>query len=122
MKKSLTALLISIMALTVGCSSTSTSTHAEEVSTIHSNLSHVNMKKIHKAIDDGAEKSGWITTEYKSNEVIAEKIDGEDSIMVSIKIENGRLKYLQENEEATSDIDDLSEAISEEIHKGSSTH
>jgi len=115
--------LISALALTLfsACSNTSNSTPTS-VNSTHANTHNVNMKTLHKAIMQGAEDAGWIATEFKTNEVIAEKIDGEDSIVVSVKIIDGRVHYLQEGEEVTSDIDDLEDAISEAIHSKTSSH
>lgn len=116
MKKTITTILLSISAITfaVGCSSTSS---AEA----HASVKHINTSDIHDAVIRGAEKAGWITTEFKINEVIAEKINGDKSSAVSIKIIDGRVNYINESE-SVDGLSDLQDAISDEIHSGPSSH
>jgi len=49
---------------------------------------HMTQKNIHKIIKKAGEDAGWTMTEFKSNAIIAEKIDGDNSIAVTVTFSN----------------------------------
>ncbi|WP_040766497.1 hypothetical protein [Sulfurimonas gotlandica] len=74
-------------------------------------------KKIAHAIEKAGEKTGWKITEFKSNEVIAEKVDGENTISSTVEFSEGHIEF--SNNSATSDLRD---AIEDELSKEASAH
>lgn len=74
-------------------------------------------KKVINAIKNAGKKIGWKITEFKSNEVIAEKTDGESTVSSSIKFTDGYVDF--SNNDTTSNLRD---AIEEELSKSSSSH
>jgi len=62
--------------------------------------------KIHKLIKKAGENSGWIMTEFKSNALIAEKIDGDDSKAVTVTFSTSSYDIEPENSELDSAIED----------------
>lgn len=116
MKKILTLSLISALTLVLstGCNSThgdpSVSADALYVNT-HDN------KKILHAIEKAGEENGWKITEFKSNEVIAEKTDDGETVSSSIKFQDGHIEF--SNDDAASD---LSSDIEEALENSSSAH
>ena len=114
LKKLLSILSISALTLllSVGCASTHSSEEAHS-----GDYQKLSNKQIHQAIMRGGEKAGWKMTEFKDNEVIAEKIEDGDSEMVSVKIHNGHVSY--EGEASHSDLED---AIYEALHSNGSEH
>lgn len=77
---------------------------------------HDNEKIIH-AIKKAGEETGWKITEFKSNEVIAEKTDDGKTVSSSIKFADGHIEF--ENADATSELRD---AIEDELSIDSSSH
>jgi len=128
MKKILSITLISALTLVLstGCSSKSdsavvpASTAEKRDAKVSKEALYVNThdnKKIAHAIEKAGEKTGWKITKFKSNEVIAEKTDGEETISSTIKFSEGHIEF--EDNEATMDLRD---AIAEELSKNASSH
>jgi len=116
MKKILSLSLITAftLVLSTGCNSThgdpSVSADALYVNT------HNNEKILH-AIEKAGEANGWKITEFKNNEVIAEKSDDGDTISSSIKFQDGHIEF--SNSDAASD---LSSDIEDALENSSSAH
>ena len=124
MKKILSITLISTLALVLSTGCSSKSNYAPDAAHADAKVSekalyvktHDN-KKIAHAIEKAGEKTGWKITEFKSNEVIAEKTDNGESVSSSIKFSDGHIEF--SNNDATSDLRD---AIEDELSKDSSLH
>jgi len=114
LKKLLSLLALSALALVLstGCASTTNSEEAHA-----GNYSKLTHKQIHDAIMNGGEKAGWKMTEFKDNEVLAETFEDGEGEVVSIKIHNGHVSY-----EGEASHGDLEDAIYDELHSGKSTH
>ena len=114
MKKLLSLLSISVLTLTLstGCSSTSGGEEAHS-----GNYKRLTDKQIHAAVMSGGEKAGWKMTEFKSNEIIAEKFEDEQGEMISVKIHDGHVSY-----EGEASHGDLEDAIYDELHSNNSSH
>ena len=116
MKKIVSLSLISALTLVLstGCNSThgdpSVSEDALYVNT------HDNEKILH-AIEKAGKANGWKITEFKSNEVVAEKTDDGETVSSSIKFQEGHIEF--SNDEAASD---LSDDIEEALENSSSKH
>ncbi|MEA1891680.1 MAG: hypothetical protein U9N33_03110 [Campylobacterota bacterium] len=127
MKKILSMTLVSALTLVfyTGCSSASPAPDSSSVEAvkdvkISEQALHVNTRsneKIAHAIKKAGDKTGWKITEFKSNEVIAEKTDDGETVSSGIKFNQGYIEF--ENNSATSDLRD---AIEEEFEKNSSAH
>ena len=76
-----------------------------------------NNEKILHAIKKAGEETGWKITEFKGNEVVAEKTDDGETVSSSIKFADGHIEF--GNSDATSDLRD---AIEDELSKDSSSH
>ena len=114
MKKILSLSLISALTLVLstGCNSThgdpSVSEDALYVNT------HDNEKILH-AIETAGEENGWKITEFKYNEVIAEKTDDGETVSSSIKFQEGHIEF--SNSDAASDLSsDIEEALEKVEH------
>ena len=121
MNKILSITLISAISLVLstGCSGTSTSPESHDAK-VSADALYVNThdnKKIAHAIEKDGEKTGWKITEFKSNEVVAEKTDGWKTISSSVKFSEGHIEFSDSS--ATSDLRD---AIEEELSKTASAH
>lgn len=121
MKRILSITLISTVTLMLssGCSGGLYSPEHKDAKVSKNALyvkTHNNEKIIH-AIKKAGEETGWKITEFKSNEVIAEKIDDGKTVSSSIKFTGGHIEF--ENADATSDLRD---AIEDELSKDSSSH
>jgi hypothetical protein len=121
MNKILSITLISAitLVLSTGCGGTSPSPESHDAKVSEDALyvqTHDN-KKIAHAIEKAGEKTGWKITEFKSNEVIAEKVDGENTISSTVKFSEGHIEF--SNNSATSDLRD---AIEDELSKEASAH
>ena len=126
MKKILSVAFISALALmlSTGCSSKGDAKPSNAPANLDAKVSkealyvktHDN-KKIAHAIEKAGEKTGWKITEFKSNEVIAEKTTNGDTISSNVKFSDGHIEF--SNNEATMD---LREAIETECNKSSSAH
>ncbi|WP_324171932.1 hypothetical protein [Sulfurimonas sp.] len=103
MKKILSITLISAFALlfSTGCGKTL-------------DVKKYNSKKIEHAIIKAAETTGWRMTEFKNNEILAEKTEDEKTVSTSIKYSRGKIAF-DENVNTS----DLQDAIAEELNKTS---
>ncbi len=110
------------MFLLTGCGGGNTQTAGESMSggaelTLQS---HTKTKTVHEAIIKAGEAQGLKMTEFKSNAIIAEKADGDDSASATITFTNDKITIMTE----TGDIgaDDLLDAINDELEKEGSHH
>jgi len=116
MKKILSMGLISLftLVLSTGCNSMSGDPEIpDNALEIHT---HGNEKALH-AIEKAGAMNGWTITEFKINEVIAEKTNNGDTISSSIKVYDNYIIF--ENPIAASA---LSDDIEDELNKDSSSH
>jgi len=60
---------------------------------------HLSQEQFHNIIMSAGEKSGWIMTKFKSNSIIAEKIQKNDSLVVTIKFDKSSFSILPDNSE-----------------------
>lgn len=119
MKKIIILGLVSALSTFVflGCSSKATSpeSHTLELGTTSEDgRGHVcdySREEIYKMIKEAGEKDGWTMTEFKSNEFIAERIDGDESLSVSVIFNGHSIDIEPENDELKST---LSKAL---VHK-----
>jgi len=113
MKKILSIAIISTLALVLstGCSSTTPTAGHDMDSKISEEALYMeaNNEKIIEVIKIAADGSGWDITEFKSNEIIAEKTDNGETISSIIKIYNGYIEF--ENEDASELHDAVDDAI-----------
>ena len=110
MKKILSLSLISLLTLVLSSGCNSTSADGLQVKT------HDNEKILH-AIEKAGKQNNWNITEFKNNEVIAEKTDNGETVSSSIKFQDGNIQF--SNSEAASD---LSGDIKEALEDTSSAH
>lgn len=75
----------------------------------------VDKKVLHKVILEAGRGAGWIMTEFKNNEIIAEKIDGGSSVTASVHF--GSHGFHITPEEGTGDLKD---AINDRLSSSSS--
>ena len=80
---------------------------------------HTKTNDVHDAIMKAGEKEGLKMTEFKSNAIIAEKADGDDSASATITFTNK--KVIVRDEAGDINAADLLEAIEEEL-KGEEGH
>ena len=118
MKKFITLSLVSAVTalLFIGCSSSTPAPSSNDAKTADNTFfsKHLTMEKAHKVILTAGEEAGWKMTEFKSNAIIAEKTDGEDTIAVTISFNNDSFDINPKN----SDLEDaISEAV-ENMNKG----
>ena len=103
------------MFLMTGCSGGNIQTSEDSMSggTELTLQSHTKTEVVHDAIIKAGEKNGLKMTEFKSNAVIAEKADGDNSASATVTFTNDKIVIIDE----TGDIDaeDLLEAIEEEL-------
>ncbi len=126
MKKILTITLISIITVMIssGCKDGSSVTPVEPQEVRDAKVSkealyvgvHDN-EKLSKAIKKAAKKTGWKITEFKSNEVLAEKTEAEDTISSSVCFSHGYVEFSNND-----DTSDLRDAIKEELSSNTATH
>lgn len=74
-------------------------------------------KKIIRVVEKACEKIGWKITKFKSNEVLVEKTDNEDTVSSSVKFVEGYIEFSN-----NTDTLDLREAIKEEMSNTTSLH
>jgi len=67
-------------------------------------------QKVHKLILQAGEENGWRMTEFKSNELVAEKMTSDGTISVDIKFDNHSFEIDPEN-------DDLSDILKSVLNK-----
>ncbi|MEA3374560.1 MAG: hypothetical protein U9Q62_12820 [Campylobacterota bacterium] len=100
--------------LMVGCSSKEADTSAGDAK--HADAVHVEnvtVEQLHKAVMAAGEAEGWKMTEFKSNEILAEKF-GDDEASVSIKLSRHGYEIHGDN------AGDLEDAIEEQLSAESS--
>ncbi len=71
-----------------------------------SEKAHLTQEKVSKIISQAAEEAGWKITEFKSNALIAEKIDGEDSISTTITFNKESFDINPENDDLEDVLND----------------
>ena len=118
MNKILTLALVSALALVLstGCSSKGNIMDVEAPKEAIYTNSHSNEKVI-KAIVKAGAKTNWKITEFKSNEVVAEKVGSNETVSSSIKMFDGYLEF--SNNSQTSD---LRSAIKNELENLDKAH
>lgn len=108
------ALLILILLMS-SCSSKAETLPAKEAMYLTGSDNAVGRKlfskeKMHQAIIDGGRDAGWRMTPFKSNAVIAEYLDGDDSLVVTVYFDRYGYDFSPE-----SDISELREAIDKRL-------
>lgn len=108
------ALLILIL-FTNSCSSKEEITPVKEATYLAGSDSTVGRKlfsknKMYQAIIDGGRDAGWRMTPFKSNGIIAEYLDGDDSLVVTVYFDSYGYDFSPEG-----DISDLREAIDKRL-------
>ena len=108
--------------LITGCGGASTTSAEDSMSGgIEMTLQgHHSNKSIQKAIIKVGEEHGWKITEFKSNAVVAEKIDGDDSASATITFDKDKIILMDESGDI--DANDLLEYINEELTKEDDHH
>ena len=128
MRKRLSIVLISSVALllSTGCSSTKANTIAddykssENTTKIASSSFDVNIKnsiKVCNIAKKVGERNGWKMTEYKPNEIFAEKRVNEKTIFTTIKFFEGTLTFSN-----ASEAKDLFNAVKKEFSSKTTSH
>jgi len=109
MKKLLTTLLIpAISLLVVGCSTkVSPDADAQTASFQHFTPKH-SLSEVHDLIVQAGKENGWRMTEFKNNEIIAEKVSDDATKAVSIKFSKNYFHIEPED-------DELEDAIEEKL-------
>jgi len=129
MKKITSLTLISSVALLLitGCGGSGPTAENEghNDAKISKNALYVNTynnKKLAKAIQQAGEESGWKITKFKTNAVVAEKVNEDNTYATTLKFNNGHVEF--ENAEGTtdSDVEDLRDAIENIANAESSEH
>ncbi len=111
------ALLLSVFMM-AGCSSKEAAPAAGEMSAVDAkyagatHVGNVTSKQLHHAIMAAGKAQGWRMTEFKNNEVIAEKF-GDDAVTASIKFSKHGYEIHSESENGL--ISDLTAAIKEQL-------
>ena len=65
----------------------------------HSSSMHLSQEQFHTIIMSAGEKNGWIMTKFKSNRIIAEKMQKDTSLAVTIKFDKSSFTVLPANSE-----------------------
>ena len=117
MKKMIKIALASavLMFLFTGCSGGNIQTAADSASGgIELTLQgHTKTDTVHAAIMKAGEKNGLKMTEFKSNAIIAERADGDNSASATVTFTNDKVIIMDESGDI--DAEDLLEAIEEEL-------
>jgi predicted nucleic acid-binding Zn ribbon protein len=127
MKKILSIALISTLSLVLstGCSSKEDVKPAQTAKPKHVDakvsedalfVHEKNNKKVLHDIKKAGEKTGWHITDFKTNEVIAEKTTNENTVSSSVVFSDGHIEF--SNPEATQDLRD---AIEKECNANTDT-
>ena len=109
--KKMASITLSVLAtsiLMLGCNSNVSNEEQSETHSYHQK--DLTQHKMHKLIIHAGEEAGWIMTEYKSNTILAEKIDGDDSISAEVKFTGSTFSVISD-----SDADDLEDAIEDAL-------
>ncbi len=92
--------LFSIFALSACISEASPESHTGTVK-----KKHMTQEKVHKIIKKAGKDAGWKMTEFKSNAMIAEKIDGANSVALTVTFSNSSYDISPKNSDLASAID-----------------
>ena len=76
-----------------------------ESHTGHVEKKHMTQKKVHNIIKKAGQDAGWTMIEFKSNTLIAEKHNGDDSVAVTVTFSNSHYDINPENSELSSILD-----------------
>ena len=76
---------------------------------------HTTNKKLHEAIMKAGESQGLKMIEFKSNAIIAERADGDNSASATITFSKDKIIIMEESGDI--DADDLLEAIEKELQE-----
>jgi len=107
MKKVILSMVISLSSALVFTSCSATEASPEDKSG-YITLPKVSQEGIEKIILQSGQKNGWIMTQFKNNTIIAEKIDGDDSISTTVTFDKSSFNLDPKN----SDLRDiLNEAL-----------
>lgn len=124
MKKIVAMTLVSAvsMLLVAGCSTKSgvhTAEHSFSGGYELALKGHPGNKRLHDAIVKAGESTGWNMTEFKSTALIAEKINGDESITATISFYDDKIIIMQDSSTSgssyDSDVKTLLGAINEAI-------
>ncbi|MEA3330084.1 MAG: hypothetical protein U9Q29_00115 [Campylobacterota bacterium] len=126
MKRAITLGVVSIISslILVGCSGTSPSASESTSVTVRADAKHsgwtqinanITQEKLHTLIKTAGEKDGWKMTEFKSNAIIAEKTDGDDTTAVTISFDKHSFTTNPKNS-------DLEDVISDALADTTSSH
>ena len=99
----------------IGCA-----TSGEGVKPLQSDIK--NPHAAYEAIVATAKNEGYRVTEFKSNEVIVEKSEGEKTCAASIRIYDGEIFFESDENAPCGELSELRENIEEALEKGSSEH
>ncbi|MCW8838181.1 MAG: hypothetical protein OQJ77_05155 [Thiovulaceae bacterium] len=85
-------------------------------------LNHNNKNSLEHIIEKAAANSGWDITKFKSDRVIAERVDGDTTYSTTLKLfERDRcIEFENGSDTSDSDVSDLRDAIEDEAEKSSS--
>ena len=103
MKKVITLSILSLFSIFALSACMSTASPEAHTGTVEKK--HMTQKKVHKIIKKAGEDAGWNMTEFKSNAMIAEKIDGDDSVAVTVTFSNSSYDISPENSDLATAID-----------------
>ena len=67
---------------------------------------HMTQEKVQKIILQAGEDAGWTMTEFKSNAVIAEKTDGDDTKAVTVKFTRSSYDISPKDSELSNILED----------------
>ncbi len=125
MKKILALTLISsvTLILTTGCGGSGPSAKSPlKDPSVNENALYINTQnndKIAKSIHTAGQQAGWRVTDFNSNALIAEKIDGDTSYITTVEFHNGHIEFNNEDGTSDSDISDLKDAIEKALKENS---
>jgi hypothetical protein len=129
MKKMVTMTLVTAIStlLLVGCNTTTDSVAPEQSFSggYETPLpAHTDKRKVHNAVMEAGNDSGWIMTEFKPTIIIAEKIVDGKSASATISFGQDKLIIVQENSTLDSKyktyVDELQDVIYEKLQSESS--
>jgi len=109
MKKLLKRIIVSLFSILImtGCASNLPKPYSKNITFFKL---HLSKKEIRNTLIDIGKKNGWYMTEFDDNKIIAEKLDGKNSTVVTI-VYNSNSYYLKPNNSDLQDI--LDSALSD---------
>ncbi len=124
MKKLITLGIASALGalLFVGCSSSSSTpapaSSSHDAKTVDSTFfsKHLTQEKAHKLIISAGKEAGWKMTKFKSNAIIAEKIDEENTKSVTITFNNDSFEIYPDNSDLKDAIIDAEKNSNSKSH------